>query len=185
MSSSDAIKPAALRALGVGVVTGLVGGVVAGGIGLFASMLAMLPCGCLLGSPLQVLTPAVTGLLAGALAAFAAPWDDLRGIPGAGLGAGLGLVSSLVAASLTGLAGAVTVTALPVATNVGMTLALAGNSPDMVGAIMTAITGLITGLFVGLLSSTLSILAAGLGAVIGIVLGIGGGAGAGAMRSPS
>lgn len=183
MSSSEAIKPAALRALGVGVVTGLMGGVVASGIGLFAGFLSTL-C-CLLGSPFQILAPAGAGLLAGALGAFAAPWDNLRGIPGAGLGAGLGLVSSLVAASLTGLAGAVTVTALPVATNVGTTLAFAGNSPDMVETIIVAITALITGLFVGLLSSTVSILAAGLGAVIGIVLGIGGGAGVGAMRSPS
>ena len=185
MSSSEAIKPAALRALGVGVVTGLMGGVVASGIGLFAGFLSTMPCGCILGSPFQILAPAGAGLLAGALGAFAAPWDNLRGIPGAGLGAGLGLVSSLVAASLTGLAGAVTVTALPVAFNVGTTLALFGSSPDLIASIMSAITAIIYGLISGLLASSLAILAAGLGAVIGIVLGIGGGAGVGAMRSPS
>jgi hypothetical protein len=152
-------------------------------MGLFSGLVSIL-C-CLLGAPLQILTPLIVAVIAGVAGAFVAPWDQLRGVSGPGLGAGLGLVASLIAAPMTGLSCAVTVVVLPVAYNTGLVLSTAPGGGNAGELILMTIGGMFLGIITGILASVIQIGAAFVGTVLGVLLGIGGGAAVGAMRGQS
>lgn len=155
---------AKMRAWIVGGVIGVIGAVIASGIGFVSGV-------CCLFQFANILVPLGAGLIAGPIAAFMADWSGIPGEGAVGAGAGLGLRAGGLAAALSGLLGFLATLLIPILSQIFVLM----GSDDMVGALVQMLLGMV-------MSMVFAAMFAGGGALVGLLLGAAGGAIVGAMK---